>query len=131
MTCDNCRPDKNAATRRLWCPTWIGAEKGPINLCDSHAENFQPEHNYNATGGSWHWDADADIAFKQVELFVSDPNSDRFANAKGMIANGRKVGDKIYVVDGKVWLLASRHIACLGDYFVAKDIFPTLFGERK
>jgi hypothetical protein len=132
MKCDNCRgngkaPGKEAeATLRLWCPTWVGCEKGPRNLCAECAKNFQPEHNRNAEGGSWHWGEQADAAFTSVVAFF--PNTDpRYVNAKGMAENGTKVGDRTYVVDGEVWLIAAMTAVHLGKWPDVRDTFPKLF----
>ena len=50
-----------AATTALWCPTWISAENGPMQLCDRHADHFRKSE------GEWHWGADAYDAFNKAK----------------------------------------------------------------
>lgn len=56
----------NEATTRVWCPTWITAEDGPLHVCEKHARTFQPEHNENARRGTFYWDDEADRAWAQA-----------------------------------------------------------------
>lgn len=139
--CNNCQhqfpASKNKlteATKRLWCPTWLTSEKGPIDLCEECAKTFMPEHNNTgASDGSWHWGDEADAAFASVELNV--PYTDEhYENAKRMAMNGTKVAnigsDGVYVVDGKAWLVARFNVLRLGDFGVALERFPKLFEKR-
>lgn len=57
---------EDEATTRVWCPTWITAEDGPLHVCEKHARTFQPEHNENASRGTFYWDDEADRAWAQA-----------------------------------------------------------------
>jgi hypothetical protein len=54
----------NEATHRVWCPTWLSAEKGPIDICEKCSRIFDPMHNKYATDGTFYWGANADKQFK-------------------------------------------------------------------
>ena len=146
MFCNNCqhettgnplRHNPREATKRLWCPTWITASKGPIDLCDEHAMVFMPEHNLNANRGSWHLGDEADKTFKFCEAFFA-ANDERCPNIKGMLANGSKVGNtNIVIVDGKAWLICQgvgqprESYIRLGNHVEAKELFPVLFSDSQ
>lgn len=53
------------SVRRVWCPTWTTADKGPMNFCEAHARMFMPSFNENAKDGVFHWGEDADMKFKE------------------------------------------------------------------
>lgn len=127
--CNNCKSgQKKKATKRVWCPTWIGSEKGPIDVCAEHAANFTPEGNPHGRGGSFHWGEEADKAFKSV--VQNFPRShDNYENAKGMAENGTVVGEKTYIVDGWAWLVASYNVLNLGSWPEVKEVFPKLFSK--
>lgn len=129
---------KTEATKRVWCPTWLGSQRGPMDVCDECAKTFQPEHNHFSCNGSFHWGEDADKAFKQVEQNIPS-NDARYENAVGMAVNGTKlhkhrvwpgVNGGLYVVDGKVWLVASYNVLCLGNLDDARETFPKLFVDE-
>lgn len=128
------RESRIKATKRLWCPTWLDCENGPIDLCEHHAGVFQVENNPNANNGSWHWGEEADKAFQSCEAFFPR-NDERNQNIKGMLANGTKINHHLTVVDGKVWLtnkaigIDEEWYVRLGDYPDVKDIFPALFAK--
>jgi hypothetical protein len=127
VSCYSCPvAHKLRATHRLWCPTWIGSERGPIDICEEHARTFKEDKNPSAKNGSWHWGEDADKAFKSVVLNIHK-DDDRFYNAKNMAENGSKVGEQTYVVDGEVWLVASYNVLHLGKWPDVKETFPKLF----
>jgi hypothetical protein len=54
---------QETAAHRVWCPTWLSAEEGPMSLCERHARNFMPEHNKNAANGVFYWGEEADKAW--------------------------------------------------------------------
>ncbi len=123
-------------TRRLWCPTWYGAEKGPIDVCEEHAKTFMPEHNPYHSGGSFHWADEADRAFAFCEAFFP-VGDERGENIRGMLAGAHssRAARDVFVVDGKAWLrcqgmgLATEHYVRLGEHAAARELFPVLFAE--
>lgn len=130
--CTNCHPNGRTpapATLRLWCPTWIGSERGPRDLCAECAWVFQPERNKHAVGGSWHWGSEADWAYQSVELNLPH-NDPRYPQACRMAQQGTPVGEQTYVVDGKVWLVVSFNVLRLGDWPDARELFPELFSTE-
>jgi hypothetical protein len=123
------------ATKRVWCPTWLGSQRGPINVCEECAKVFTSENKYSRRNeGSFHWGDDADKAFAAVELNL--PKEDgRYENARGMAINGTQIArhirmdrdEGLYVVDGKVWLVAHYNVLRLGSMDDARATFPKLF----
>ena len=139
MTCASSGRDTlchNPATTRLWCPTWLDADKGPRVFCDEHAKTFKRDTNPNLRPGSFHWGDDADKAFAKLERFISYRDETLYNNARGMVENGTPIyPDKektisrrgTYIVDGKLWLITYYHVSCLGDHVEARVVFPHLF----
>lgn len=60
------------ASLKVWCPTWIGAEKGPMRFCAKHAENFT-EKNPHANINAFYWGEEADKAY--AEWMQQDPKT--------------------------------------------------------
>ena len=60
------KPCCNEATEILWCPTWISAGRGPINVCANHAKGFKPEFNPHAKDGEFYWGNDAQAAYIRI-----------------------------------------------------------------
>jgi hypothetical protein len=137
MICANCDPEqgeRNEATRLLWCPTWVDSYEGPLSLCDEHAKMFMPEHNTNASTGSWHWDEEANTAFQSIEAFVRSEDAN-YQKIVTMLDEGQEIADEIFVVKGKAWLkhrplkIGKCIILGLGECEGAKRQFPALFGK--
>lgn len=125
---------QNQATRRVWCPTWVNANEGPMDLCEEHCSTFDETKNPRATSGSFFWGDAADEAFSDVELFI--PRTDeRFKNAENMLMAGKVVSGQrigmlskvISVVDGKVWLGNYFMISRLGDLEAVRERYPKFF----
>ena len=63
----NQNPCPREAAERVWCRTWIGAERGPIDVCSECAKVFKPEHNKHCQSSlDFHWGADADWAYHEL-----------------------------------------------------------------
>lgn len=141
-TCRNClhseyrKRDPLPAEFRVWCPTWVSADKGPIDLCYECYKVFSPGINPHAADGHFFIGDLADAAFRTVEAFI--PRADpRYTNAKGMLENGAHVrgpkhihifSSSTFIVDGKVWVASYQLLARLGDYADVKARMPKLFG---
>ena len=54
------------ATHTCWCPTWISAEEGPMELCEEHTHNFRPEFNKHAKDGNFYWGEEAVAQYEKA-----------------------------------------------------------------
>jgi hypothetical protein len=126
------------ATHVVWCPTWIGTDKGPIGYCDKDVKVFT--ENEHAKSGQFFFGQEAHDRFNSVEAFI--PSSDpRFMNALGMVRNFTILKQSslhctAYVVDGKVWLFNDwanssnfSLLMRLGSWPDVREEYPKLFAE--
>lgn len=122
---------------KIWCPTWFGAEKGPMPTCVEHALTFTEFNQANPRNdGQFFFNEEAEERFNQVRIFKAD--DERYQNIKGMLANGtlykgekpemdtRLHRDSIVIVDGKAWYICQWHAIDLGEFSQAKRDFPKL-----
>lgn len=124
------------ATVKIWCPTWLDANRGPIYRSAPHARVFTD----NAEGAFYYGD-EADQKFRLVEAFIP-VTDERFRNVLGMLKNGQHVAgnqlgkraelsssmfhESLHIVDGKLWLVTSYLASRLGDHVEAKAAFAKL-----
>lgn len=115
------QPCTDKATVRLWCPTWIGAEKGPMFVCETHANVFRPEENENAGNGLFYWGADADFAYQRAQGFYRSHDADEREQYFRLHAMIKRVGTHVfghyYAVDGRMWAATMFGVVNVGPYY--------------
>lgn len=112
------------ATKRVWCPTWLGSQNGPIDVCEPCAEKFA------ASEGSWHWGTEADATFASVRFNVPHTNRRYQSIRNTVIARGTKISgcdeEGVYVILGRAWLVATYNVMMLGNLCEVRKRFPAL-----
>lgn len=118
---------KNEAVTRVWCPTWIGAEDGPLNVCDTHLAIFDKRNPF-APEGAFFFGDNAQKVFESVTFVKEIDELAQQLKERGTTT----IHPLVMVLDGNAYLLKvcrpyyNRTIVILGEIEAAKVQFPTL-----